>query len=379
MRRLSVRLLSAIAIVAPLGLHAQVGGFVVRLGQDTIVVERYTKSVGSIEGTLLRRSPFTALTKYSITLNPDGSVAKYTQLSTRGDGTALPTGSAQLTMTFVGDSVIREVVQNSQPVTFRAAVPKGTLPAFGASFLFAERQIQAARAGGDVHTIGFAASNVAATKVDVRLIRNDSAEIVQGGFRTGFRVDRGGRIRRADGSLTTQKFIVTPDARVDVVSLATAWMARDAAGQTMGAASTRDTVKATVGSANVMIEYGRPAKRGREIWGTLVPFDTTWRFGANAAAQLRTDKPLDIGGTIIPAGLFSIWLYPSAGQSYLIVNSQSGQWGTAYDTSKDVARIPVERVIGRPTAEERFRVAVEGNRLTMIWDTSGYAVRLAEK
>ena len=49
--------------------------------------------------------------------------------------------------------------------------------------------------------------------------------------------------------------------------------------------------------ANIWIDYGRPAKRGREIWGTLVPNDTPWRFGANAATQFQTDKDEEIGGS----------------------------------------------------------------------------------
>ncbi len=366
------------ALVAPLALGAQSGGFVAMLGADTTFVERFTKTPTSIEGALLRRSPQATITRYTLTLNADGSAAKFTQVTTKADGTPLPTGSVPLVMTFVGDSVLREIQQNGAAVTLRNAAPKGTMPAFGASYVLAERMLQAAVKGGDVYAIGFGPQATAA-KVDIRLMTRDSAEIVNGGFRTGYRIEKNGRIKRVDGSLTTQKFIVTPNARLDFDRIASGWAARDAAGQAMGAASTRDTLVATVGTAHITLDYGRPAKRGREIWGKLVPMDTTWRFGANAAAQFRTDKALVIGGTPIEPGFYTLWLYPSTGQSLLIINSQTGQWGTAYDGRKDIARIAVEKQAPRAKSEERFTVTIEGERMLMTWDRGGYVVSIKEK
>ena len=198
-------------------------------------------------------------------------------------------------------------------------------------------------------------------------------------FRTGFKLDRNGRILRADGALTTQKFITTPLPDVDVNGIASAWAAKDAAGGPAGVMSTRDTVNATVGGTQIWIDYGRPAKRVREIWGALVPFDTTWRMGANAATQFRTDKDLDIGGMTVPAGTYTLWLYPTADASWLIVNAQTGQWGTAYDKSKDLVRIPLEKHMNLPTSEERFRVFMQGDMLMLHWDRGGYGVKIRSK
>ena len=367
------------AIAAPCSLQAQTGSFVTTLGSDTVSVERFERKGPSIDGMIVRRSPQTTLTKYAATLNPDGTVARYTQLTTRGDGTALANGSIPLTLTFSGDTVVREVQANGQMVLFRRVVPRGTYPAAGGSLGMTGLLIAAAKGGATVHTIGLAGTDVGPAKADIRMINSDSVEVVTGGFRTGYRVDRAGRVQRADGSLTTQKLIATATKAVDVAALARNWAMRDAAGQAMGATSTRDTLSVMIGTAAVTIDYGRPAKRGREVWGKLVPFDTTWRFGANAAAVMRTDKPLDIGGTTIPAGAYTLWLYPSAGQSLLIVNSQVGQWGTAYDVSKDVARIPLEKQASRPTPVERYTVNVEDGRLLMTWDRDGYAAKISEK
>lgn len=376
----SVRYLFAIAVAMPLSAGAQAGGFLVRLGNDTIAVERFERSAGKIEGSIVRHFPQTNILKYSIALNTDGTVASYEQVVTRADGSPPPNApSSPPRMTFTADSVVRNIIQNGQPAVLRHAAPKGTLPAIASSWLGYEMMIQTAKRDGVVHTIGFGAQAVPA-KQDVRLIGADSAEHVVQGFRTGFKLDRAGRIARGDGSLTTQKFVTTPLANADIAAIATAWAAKEAGAQPMGM-STRDTVNANIGSAQVMIDYGRPAARGREIWGKLVPFDTTWRFGANAATQMRTDKDLEIGGMTVPAGFYTLWLYPSAGQSFLIVNSQTGQWGTAYDAAKDVVRIPVDKHMSLPAtaAEERFRIFVQGDMLMMHWANGGYGARIRAK
>ena len=96
------------------------------------------------------------------------------------------------------------------------------------------------------------------------------------------------------------------------------------------------------------IDYGRPAKRGREIWGALVPFDTTWRLGANAATNIRTDRDLDINGVTVPAGHYSMFLLPTRAGATLIVNKQTGQSGLTYDQSQDLGRVPM--TMGKPKA-----------------------------
>jgi hypothetical protein len=372
-----VRALALGAILAsPIAAGAQSGGFIVKLGVDTFAIERFARSGNRIDGAIVRRTPQTSIVKYTISLNADGTVAAFEQSTLRPDGTPIPNAPSGLRMTFTGDSVVREGVVNGQPTVRRSAAPKATLPAIGLSFLAYEMQLQTARRDGAAHIIGFGAQQAAPARVDTRFVGSDSAEIVVQGFRTGFKLDANGRIVRGDGSLTTQKFLVTPVGDVDVNAVASAWAAKEASGGGMGPASTRDTVSATIGGAKLWIDYGRPAKRGREIWGKLVPYDTTWRFGANAATQMRTDKDLELGGVTVPAGFYTLWLLPRADSSWLIVNSQTGQWGTTYDATKDVARIPLEKHMNLPASEERFRIFVDGDRLMMHWDRGGYGVSI---
>lgn len=384
---MSKHLLALLLVGSSSSAMAQTGAFVVRLGTDTIAVERFQRTGNRIEGTVVRHTPLTNVVHFTITLNADGSVGSYQQRITRADGAPVSTAPTPLTMRFTGDSVIREIVQNGQPVTLRHAAPAGTLPTIPGSFFQYEMLIKASRNGAR-GTFGFGPQQQAPTATEVVYFGSDSAEIIARTpptgptaglvLRTGFKLDASGNVIRSDGSLTTQKFLVTrlPDA--DVTAIANAWTARDAAGQAMGPASTRDTVRATIGNAIITVDYGRPARRGREIWGKVVPYDTTWRLGANAATQFRTDKDLDIGGVHVPAGFYTLWLLPTAKAAWLIVNRQTGQWGTAYDRSQDIARIPLEALTGLPEAE-RFTISVEGDLLKIVWDRSGYSVRVKPK
>src|SRR4051812_12704667 len=81
--------------------------------------------------------------------------------------------------------------------------------------------------------------------------------------------------------------------------------------------SPHETVNGTAGDAKITIVYGRPYSKDpksgekRKIWGTLVPYNQVWRMGADEATILTTDKDITIGGTAIPAGSYSLYLWPT--------------------------------------------------------------------
>jgi len=145
--------------------------------------------------------------------------------------------------------------------------------------------------------------------------------------------------------------------------------------------SPRDTTRATVGGASVLVDYGRPSKRGREIFGEgkLVPYDKVWRTGANAATTLVTDKDLVIGGTNVPAGTYTLYSLPSGKGWQLIINKETGQWGTKYDESKDLARVPM-KVSTLSDPVEKFEITIPGDgMLHLKWDTVDATATIAAK
>lgn len=98
---------------------------------------------------------------------------------------------------------------------------------------------------------------------------------------------------------------------------------------------------ALTGPARIAITYGQPHARGRRIAGGLVPLDTVWRFGANEATALHTDVDMRIGDLQVPRGDYSLFVLYSTSGWQLIVNRGTAMWGSDYDASKDLGRVPL--------------------------------------
>jgi Protein of unknown function (DUF2911) len=93
---------------------------------------------------------------------------------------------------------------------------------------------------------------------------------------------------------------------------------------------------------SVTVDYCQPSKKGRKIFGELLPFGKVWRTGANAATVIEFNKAVTVAGKPVPAGKYSVWTIPAADSTWtLILNKETGQWGTMYDEKQDFARIPV--------------------------------------
>jgi Protein of unknown function (DUF2911) len=108
----------------------------------------------------------------------------------------------------------------------------------------------------------------------------------------------------------------------------------------------------------VTIQYSRPSMRGRKIFGGLVPYDEVWRTGANSATSLKTDVDLNIGGANVPAGSYTLYTLPGTNSWKLIINKQTGQWGTEYNQSQDLARVDM-KVSQRPSQLEQFTISLD--------------------
>jgi hypothetical protein len=114
--------------------------------------------------------------------------------------------------------------------------------------------------------------------------------------------------------------------------------------------SAQDSIPSPPATAEVMlagkritIRYSRPSRRGRKIMGALVPYEQVWRTGANEATTLETPIPLKIGNADVPAGEYTLWTLPSAASWKLIINKQTGQWGTEYDPNQDLVRVEMQK------------------------------------
>ena len=186
-------------------------------------------------------------------------------------------------------------------------------------------------------------------------------------------VDSAGRMLTYSGTRSTYKVAVarTP-APADVDSIATRLAAAErATGQAQ--LSVRDTARATIGAANFSVDYGRPLARGRTLLGDVISYDRVWRTGANAATQLTTSAPITLAGLSLPAGTYTLWTAPHVRSVDLIVNKQTGQWGTEYRREQDLgtARMQSDSL---DTSVEKFTISIETTdakhgTLVMEWGT----------
>lgn len=119
--------------------------------------------------------------------------------------------------------------------------------------------------------------------------------------------------------------------------------------------------------------YSRPQKKGRDIFGDLVPYDQVWRTGANEATELTIYTPLMIGSTKLKPGTYTLYTIPGEENWTIIINSDTNVWGAfSYKKEKDVARITVPaRDAAAPTESLSmiFRPEPNGTTLLIGWDT----------
>ena len=129
-----------------------------------------------------------------------------------------------------------------------------------------------------------------------------------------------------------------------------------------------------VNDANISITYGRPYLKGRVVGESVEPKEgAVWRLGADEATTLVTDTDMMIRSTHIPAGEYTLWATHMGDEFHLIVNSQTGQWGTAYDASHDVAHIPMD-VEELTSASEQLTLSIADDMFKFDWGTMSASV-----
>ena len=140
--------------------------------------------------------------------------------------------------------------------------------------------------------------------------------------------------------------------------------------------SPHETVEYKVGDATVTVVYGRPYMKGRSI-ATLAPAGKVYRTGADEATTLKTDKALQIGTLAVPAGTYTLYTLPGSPWQ-LIVNKQTGQWGTQYTEGQDLGRTPMTAgTLAAPA--EQLTIAVVGGNLELHWGTMKQSVPVSAK
>jgi Protein of unknown function (DUF2911) len=138
------------------------------------------------------------------------------------------------------------------------------------------------------------------------------------------------------------------------------------------------TAEVVLNGKKITIDYSRPSMKGRKIMGDLVPYGKVWRTGANEATTLTTEADLNIGGTNVPAGKYTLYTLPSEDTWKLIINKQTGQWGTVYDEAQDLARVDMQKSQTQQPVEQ-FTISFDKKsdtsaNLVMEWENTRLTV-----
>ncbi len=104
-------------------------------------------------------------------------------------------------------------------------------------------------------------------------------------------------------------------------------------------------IQQDIGLTTIVIEYSRPAARGRQIFGGLVPYGRIWRVGANESTKFTVNSEIEVLGNTLPPGTYALYAFPEDFSWEVVFHKNTSHWGdgrTAYDPSEDAFRVHIE-------------------------------------
>lgn len=350
-------------------------GFVTVLGNDTVAVERVERSPDRLVADGVDRWPFVRRRHTEFQLNDDGTIRRMVMDVRTPNGATPRERGRRVTADFSKDKV--EIsVRDSAGQRDTAFATRGAITVPHVSMMYSVIELEIATALRRAAATGLGPTDSVPFQqfypdrdVGPSFTMHRGRVVPKGGGKVELRhgwlsgtgdvtVDSAGRMLSYSGERSTYKVSVTRVATPpDVDSITTRLAAAEhATGQQQ--LSVRDTVRATIGAASFMVDYGRPLARGRTLLGDVIPYDRIWRTGANAATQFTTSVPITLAGLSLPAGTYTLWTAPHAQSVDLIVNKETGQWGTEYSREQDLGRARLGSE-NSPSPMERFTISIE--------------------
>ena len=321
--------------------QADTASFVTLLGVDTLAVERFVVTDRRMEAETVLRSPRTTYGRYVLEMDPGGQITRY-------EGTVWEGADAPV-FPFI------DMVHWPFELMLRRthAMPAGEI----AQPLFS---------GGRV--IPFVVINRGGNEFGVRHPTRGTMDVV---------TDDRGRMMSLDAGRTTRALTVHRGAWMDLPAIARSFASRDGQGRSFGDLSGRGEEHATVHGAAISVDYGPPQKRGRDIFGGLLPWGVLWRTGANQATHFTTDRDLVMGDLTVPAGTYTLFTVPEEDGGTLMINKRTGINGQQYDADQDLGHVAMTRSTGGETVEVftiRVRETPQGGVLELLWDRDIFSV-----
>lgn len=129
----------------------------------------------------------------------------------------------------------------------------------------------------------------------------------------------------------------------------------------------------------VKVVYSRPLKRGRQIFGSLVPYGAVWQLGANEATEITLTRDLIVNGFNLNAGTYSMFAIPEPDHWTVIFNADLGMWGSYnYNPAMDVTRVVVPVKDIPDAVYEPFTMKFDQHNdkadLLILWDRTSVRI-----
>jgi hypothetical protein len=134
--------------------------------------------------------------------------------------------------------------------------------------------------------------------------------------------------------------------------------------------------------ATVTVDYSSPRAKGRKIFGGLVPYGEVWRLGANEATTFVVSSDVNVGGTKVPAGSYTIFAVPNADKWTLVISKKTAEWGTKYaGPDSDLARVGM-KTSTLPSPMENFTITFDktgpGCTMSAEWEKTRASVDISK-
>lgn len=351
--------------------------FVAKLGTDTVIVETYNMLPNHLYGKAFLRYPEDQVGVFDFHFYPDGSIKHYSMSFMNVDSSYVTSAGTQGvycendTCTWYASWKDEEKeYANKRPAKHMDFIG-GWTPTLSLIEWNCMRLIKSGKESLPLTMINdyIGIRHIAISKgnSDTMIFGGDFLEY------TKIKTTPDGQILAYDGTATPWNYIATKLAPINVDEVAK----RMSKKPKIGIPSPKAIVNFGIAGDTIGLSYGRPFRRGRKIFGGIVPYDSVWRTGANDLTKLNLPYDVQFGKVTIPKGEYGLYTIPRKDGWTLIFNTDFKQWPTEPNRSKDFASVPLQlRKAALPT--DQFTITIDpvkdGGIIKFIWDeTEAYA------
>ncbi len=142
-------------------------------------------------------------------------------------------------------------------------------------------------------------------------------------------------------------------------------------------------VEQMIGLTEIEVEYSRPGKKDREIFGKLVPYGEIWRTGANASTKFKTDKDIKVNGKELKKGEYALYTIPGESEWTIIFHNNTSYWGVGgYKQEEDALRVTAKSMVLKDISIETFSIDFQdlkndGATMMLMWDNVIVPIEIA--